>query len=134
MAITVALASGGGVGALATWLSARSKQPAEYLTAQAAFQQALNETATAFQAAQARLIDHQNAELRDMREGFAAVSRKTEECEGRERQQAQRWNSLLAHLRREGIDIPDSFAAIDTPKPEPVDGVTMFQPTKRRVK
>lgn len=101
------LAAGGGVW---TFLSARStaqaKAPADLTTAQAAFQLALNAQAETFM--QRIQGDRDSLQIRvdDLSKRILSLEQENAQCRSENDQMGQRIESLEAHLRRKGIDIP----------------------------
>lgn len=102
-----------GGGTLGAWLAARTKAPADMVTAQAAFQTALSSQADAFihtlqshnDALTSRLDDLQR-QMERIREENVELREAEQRCRGESAQLRQIIESLEAALRRAGIDVP----------------------------
>ncbi|WP_426043713.1 hypothetical protein [Caulobacter sp. DWR3-1-2] len=105
----VAVASvclGGAATGLFTWLTSKTKAPADMTTAQAAFQIALNAQADAFMQRLQWDRDGLQQRVNELMIRVEALERENVECRGENAQLHQMIESLEQHLARSGIAMP----------------------------
>jgi septal ring factor EnvC (AmiA/AmiB activator) len=110
----VAVASaclGGGAAGFFAWLTTKTKAPADVMSAQAAFQIALNTQSDAFMKRLQDDRDGLQSRVNELLTRVEALERENVECRGENAQLHQLIESLEANLARSGIIMPARRAA-----------------------